>query len=171
CEVRLRRLPSLAGAGARAGAGAGVRTETGTELPVATAADLTWADGLAWGMSSAHGSLPASVAYFIERSQTILPAADYLNKVVTAFGATANAHCGGESMLLSLYTAMHHWDALIAAPGYTDPAVFAAGGNPYGTLHLDRNGPTLDQALASARFQGGRLAGLTRWIGGLDPGA
>jgi NAD(P)H dehydrogenase (quinone) len=36
---------------------------------------------------------------------------------------------------------MHHWGAIIAAPGYTDPVIFAAGGNPYGvSVSVDREG-------------------------------
>ncbi|CAN5906387.1 hypothetical protein BH24BAC1_BH24BAC1_14560 [soil metagenome] len=46
--------------------------------------------------------------------------------------SASNPHGGQESTLLSLYTSMHHWGAIIAAPGYTDQSLFAAGGNPYG---------------------------------------
>src|SRR5699024_7862494 len=35
--------------------------------------------------------------------------------------------------LLSLYTSMFHWGAIVVAPGYTDQSAFGAGGNPYGT--------------------------------------
>ena len=44
-----------------------------------------------------------------------------------------NPHGGQEATILSLYTTMYHWGAVVAAPGYTDAVTFAAGGNPYGT--------------------------------------
>jgi NAD(P)H dehydrogenase (quinone) len=60
-------------------------------------------------------------------------------------------------------------------PGYTDPAVFAAGGNPYGASSF---GPPSDAGPASeardaARYQGRRLAQITTRLlaGGLDPNA
>ena len=35
-----------------------------------------------------------------------------------------------------------HWGSIIAAPGYTDPCLFEAGGNPYGiSVTADGNGP------------------------------
>lgn len=44
-----------------------------------------------------------------------------------------NTHGGQEATILSLYTTMYHWGAIVVASGYTDPVTFGAGGNPYGT--------------------------------------
>ena len=44
-------------------------------------------------------------------------------------------------------------------PGYTDPVVSAAGGNPYGVSWASPNGELPDEkVLAAARHQGRRLA-------------
>jgi NAD(P)H dehydrogenase (quinone) len=46
-------------------------------------------------------------------------------------------------------------------PGYTDPLVFAAGGNPYGASYISGQeiAKTLpDETLEHARYQGRRLA-------------
>jgi NAD(P)H dehydrogenase (quinone) len=52
-----------------------------------------------------------------------------------------NVHGGQEQTILQLYTTMYHWGAIIAAPGYTDPVLFEAGGNPYGTsVSVGRDG-------------------------------
>jgi NAD(P)H dehydrogenase (quinone) len=69
-----------------------------------------------------------------------------------------NPHGGQESTILGLYTTMMHWGSVIVAPGYTDPSLFAAGGNPYGTAHPSGAGAPGDAALAAARHQGQRLA-------------
>jgi NAD(P)H dehydrogenase (quinone) len=61
-----------------------------------------------------------------------------------------------ESTILALYNTMYHWGAIIVPPGYTDPIVFAAGGNPYGTAA--HGNPTDEHVLAAARYQGRRLA-------------
>jgi NAD(P)H dehydrogenase (quinone) len=53
---------------------------------------------------------------------------------------------------------MYHWGSIIVPTGYTDPAISAAGGNPYGTAHPSGNGAPGEGALAAARHQGGRLA-------------
>ena len=47
--------------------------------------------------------------------------------------SAANPNGGQEATILSLYTSMYHWGAIVVAPGYTDKSVYAAGGNPYGT--------------------------------------
>lgn len=66
--------------------------------------------------------------------------------------------------MLSLGNVFYHWGALIVPPGFTDPAVYAAGGNPYGTSLV--TGPTVGdgahaEALNAARYQGLRLARTT----------
>ena len=56
-----------------------------------------------------------------------------VNKVVSAMSSAQNDHGGQEASILSLYTSLMHWGAIIAAPGYSDPILFTTGGNPYGT--------------------------------------
>jgi multimeric flavodoxin WrbA len=153
----LVRLARVVASGAAQG-GATVRLCAAGEV---APADIAWADGVAWGLHARTGMLPAALAHVVETTQEALPAGDLRGRTTTAFGTTVNAHAGGESALLSAYVAMHNWDALIVAPGYTDPAVTAAGGNPYGTLLHERNGPRLSDVLAAARHQGRRLARMT----------
>ena len=45
-------------------------------------------------------------------------------------------------------------------PGYTDPIVFEAGGNPYGVSNASggKSATVSDAELAAARYQGRRLA-------------
>jgi NAD(P)H dehydrogenase (quinone) len=71
-----------------------------------------------------------------------------------------NAHGGQESTLLALFNSIYHFGGYIVTPGYTDPAVFASGGNPYGvsvTTGPEGKGPS-DQDLAHARHLGKRVA-------------
>ncbi len=78
---------------------------------------------------------------------------------MTAFTSAFNRHGGSEATILSLGNVFYHWGALFVPPGYTDPAVSAAGGNPYGTSYVtgpDGDGPDT-AALEAARYQGRRL--------------
>ena len=44
-----------------------------------------------------------------------------------------------------------HWGAVLVPPGYTDAAIFAAGGNPYGYSHTA--GPLTDEGRAAIAHQ------------------
>ncbi|HEY2795502.1 MAG TPA: NAD(P)H-dependent oxidoreductase [Micromonosporaceae bacterium] len=156
-DVRLRRLPPLSDAPKR---------PAGAEASILFACpdDVAWADGLAVGARPAAGSMPTELAHFLHTTEAAVPMRRRLHKTVTAFGTAENSHAGGESLLLSVYTAMHTWAALIVAPGYTDAVVNGAGGNPYGTLFFARNGPRKQEALAAARYQGRRLTTVTQQV-------
>jgi NAD(P)H dehydrogenase (quinone) len=69
---------------------------------------------------------------------------------------------------IALYNTLHHWGAVIVPPGYTDPLIYAAGGNPYGTAHASAGGPPGSDVLAAARYQGRRLAAIAELIANGD---
>ncbi|WP_435974940.1 hypothetical protein [Streptomyces sp. Qhu_M48] len=56
--------------------------------------------------------------------------------------------------------------SVIVSPGFTDPAVYAAGGNPYGTAHPGAYGAPGENVLAAARYQGERLTGIAKRLKG-----
>jgi len=60
---------------------------------------------------------------------------------------------------------MYHWGAIVAAPGFTDPAVFKAGGNPYGTtVSVDENGKMIEDVEAAVKHQAKRTVTVARWL-------
>jgi NAD(P)H dehydrogenase (quinone) len=80
-----------------------------------------------------------------------------VNKAVTAMTSAQNPHGGQETTLLSVYTTMMHWGAIIVAPGYTDEVMYGAGGNPYG-VSVTAKGEGVDDAHEAAiRHQAKRL--------------
>ena len=94
------------------------------------------------------------------------------DKPVTAFTAAMNRHGGQESTILALSNVFYHWGSIIVPPGYTDPLLYAAGGNPYGASHATGpDGEPPDEAvLAAARYQGRRLAQVAaKLAGGAEP--
>ncbi len=96
-------------------------------------------------------------------------AGELADKPATAFTSAINRHGGNESTLLALYNTMHHWGAIVVAPGYTHQAFSDAGGNPYGTAHPSGGGAPGQDALAAGRHQGRRLARIAALLGGAVP--
>jgi NAD(P)H dehydrogenase (quinone) len=160
-EVRLRRVADLAPA-AQATAEPATATQAATTGPAtaqpatASLGDLAWADAFAFGTPTRFGTPAAQLKQFIDGSVGLWREGRLADKPVTAFTSAHNRHGGSEATILSLGNVFYHWGALIVPPGYTDPVVYAAGGNPYGT---STTGGTPDEAaLEAARYQGRRLA-------------
>ena len=77
-----------------------------------------------------------------------------------------------ESTILALSNVFYHWGSIIVPPGYTDPLIYSAGGNPYGASHATGpDGQSPDEAvLAAARYQGRRLVQVAaKLVGGTEP--
>jgi NAD(P)H dehydrogenase (quinone) len=166
-QVRLRRAAELAPAEAvdsnpqwRA------HVDATDDVQVATNDDVRWADGLAFGSPTRFGNISAQLKQFLDGTGPLWAAGELANKVATGFTSASNRHGGNESTLLALYNTLHHWGAILVAPGYTDESVTQAGGNPYGTAHASAGGPPTSDVLAAARYQGRRLATITELIAG-----
>jgi NAD(P)H dehydrogenase (quinone) len=163
-EVRLRRVAELAPDSAIAQNPQWRRhADATTSIAQASVEDLAWADAFAFGTPSRFGAPAAQLKQFIDQAGGLWREGRLADKPVTAFTSAFNRHGGSEATILSLGNVFYHWGALIVPPGFTDPAVYAAGGNPYGTASV--TGPTGDgpdvAALDAARYQGRRLAQTT----------
>ena len=130
----------------------------------ASVEDLAWADAFAFGTPTRFGAPAAQLKQFIDQAGGLWQEGKLADKPVTAFTSAFNRHGGSEATILSLANVFYHWGALIVPTGYTDPAVYAAGGNPYGTSFASGtatgSGPDT-AALDAARYQGRRLAQIT----------
>ena len=161
-EVRLRRVGELAPDAAIDSNPAWRAHLTATaDVPVATHDDLTWADAYAFGTPTRYGNVAAQLKQFLDSTGGLWYTGQLSGKPVTAFTSAANIQGGNESTLLALYNTMYHWGCFIVPPGYTDPAIHAAHGNPYGTGHGGGSGAPDEQVLAAATYQGHRLATIT----------
>src|SRR5919204_6626288 len=127
-------------------------------IPEATHEDVRWADAYAFGTPARYGNVSAQLKQFIDAAAALWAAGELADKPVTAFTSAINRHGGNESTLLALYNTMHHWGAIVVAPGYTHEAFSDAGGNPYGVAHPSGEGAPADDALLAAHHQGERLA-------------
>ncbi|WP_433417198.1 NAD(P)H:quinone oxidoreductase [Microtetraspora malaysiensis] len=160
-EVRLRRVAELAPDSAIDQNPQWRRHADATAaITQATIDDLAWADAFAFGTPTRFGTPAAQLKQFIDQAGGLWQEGGLADKPVTAFTSAYNRHGGNEATILSLANVFYHWGALIVPPGFTDPAVYAAGGNPYGASAV--TGPTGDDlhaaVLEAARYQGRRLA-------------
>lgn len=164
-EVRLRRVPELAPNEAIASNPAWKEHVAGTRhIPEATLDDLDWADGLIFSVPTRFGGMASQMKQFLDTAGPLWGQGKLVNKTVTAMSSAQNPHGGQEATILSLYTTMYHWGAIVVAPGYTDQSIFAAGGNPYGTS-ATANGESLPAGvLAAARHQAKRLVEITERV-------
>lgn len=167
-EVRLRRVAELA-PDAATGQNPQWRrhADATTAIPQATIEDLAWADAYAFGTPTRFGTPAAQLKQFIDQAVGLWHEGKLAGKPVTAFTSAYHRHGGSEATILSLANVFYHWGSLIVPPGYTDQAVHAAGGNPYGTSFAtssaDGDGPDA-AALDAARYQGRRLAQVATWL-------
>ena len=163
-DVRLRRVAELAPDSAIDQNPQWRRHADATAaIPQASVEDLAWADAYAFGTPTRFGTPAAQLKQFIDQAGGLWREGGLADKPVTAFTSAFNRHGGSEATILSLANVFYHWGALIVPPGYTDPVVYAAGGNPYGTSSAGGpagDGPD-DAALEAARYQGRRLARTT----------
>ncbi|WP_298325868.1 NAD(P)H:quinone oxidoreductase [Haloactinopolyspora sp.] len=134
------------------------------EVPLATHDDLAWADGFLFGAPTRFGNVAAQLRQFIDTLSPLWLDGALSDKPVSAFTAAHNAHGGQETTLMSFYQTFMHWGAFIVPPGYTDPSVYAAGGNPYGvSADFAESGPS-EGALEAARYLGRRVAETARTL-------
>ena len=135
--------------------------------PVATVADLEWADGIAFGTPTRFGNVAAQLKQLIDQAGKLWQEGKLADKVATSFTSSQTAHGGQESTILALNNTFYHWGMLVLPLGYTVQEVFAAGGNPYGSSFVSGHrvtGPD-DEALGLAHYQGQRLARFAAVVG------
>jgi NAD(P)H dehydrogenase (quinone) len=159
-EVRLRRVPELAGEEAIDANPAWRSYVDATKYRVAeaTLADLEWADAYAFGTPTRYGLPSAQLKQFLDRTGSQWQARVFVGKPATSFTSAQNQHGGQESTILALNNVFYHWGCLIVAPGYSDPVLLAAGGNPYGTSSGGDEGAPAPAVLVAARYQGRLVA-------------
>ncbi len=155
-EVRFRKVHELAPEEAiKSNQGWSDHALMTEDVPEADLADLEWADAYIFGTPTRFGNVSAQLKQFIDTAGGLWFEGKLADKVVSGFTSASNPHGGQESTLLSLYNVFAHWGAILVTPGYTDPVLFEAGGNPYGASST--NEPN-EQELAAARYLGRRVA-------------
>lgn len=133
--------------------------------PEVTLGDLEWADAIIFSVPTRFGNVPGQVKQFLDTTGGLWFNGKLVNKVVSAMSSAQNSHGGQEATILALYTTMYHWGAIVAAPGYTDPVTFGAGGNPYGTsVTVNQEGKMVEDVQAAVKHQAKRTVSVAEMV-------
>ena len=158
-EVRFRKVHELAPEEAiKSNQGWSDHALMTEDVPEAQLDDLDWADAYIFGTPTRFGNVSAQLKQFIDTAGGLWFEGKLADKVASGFTSAQNAHGGQESTLLSMYNVFAHWGSIVVTPGYTDPLLFEAGGNPYGVSSTDTGEGPSEAELAAARYQGRRVA-------------
>jgi len=135
------------------------------DIPVVTADDILWADGVAFGTPSRFGNIAAPLKQFIDTLGPLWRQGRLATKAYTAFTAGSTAHGGMETTLVAIYNMVYHFGGVVVPPGYADP-IKLIDGNPYGTSHVfgQNSEPVGEVTLAAARAQSKRLVRIAQVI-------
>jgi NAD(P)H dehydrogenase (quinone) len=167
-EVRLRKAretaPDEVVAAQEAWSAQRSRTE---DVPEASADDMVWADAYLFSSPTRYGGAASQMRAFIDTLGPVWQEGKLADKAVTAMTSAGNPHGGQETTLQTLYVTFMHWGAVIVTPGYTDQAVFGAGGNPYGTS-VTAGDELSEEAKAAIRHQTRRLVSIADRLRGDD---
>lgn len=134
------------------------------DVPVVSLDDLEWADAIVFSAPTRYGNLPSQVTSFFDTTGGLWFQGKLANKVVSGMTSAQNPHGGQESTLLSLYKTMNHWGAIVASPGYTDEALFEAGGNPYGVSVTAPDKESVKNAEKAVTHQVERTLRIAGWV-------
>lgn len=136
-----------------------------TDVPEAASEDILWADAIIFSAPSRFGSMPSQLKQFIDTQGGLWAQGKTVNKVVSAMSSAQNPHGGQEATILNIYTSMMHWGTIIASPGYSNPVLFAAGGNPYGTsVTVDQNGQMQEDVEEAVKHQAARTVDIATLV-------
>jgi NAD(P)H dehydrogenase (quinone) len=139
--------------------------EATKDVPVASADDIVWADAVIFSTPTRYGNVAAQLKQFLDSTGGIWFQGKTVNKVVSGMTSAQNPHGGQEATILSLYTTMYHWGAIVVTPGYTDDSIFAAGGNPYGTsVSVDQDGNMKEEVKGAVAHQAKRVITVAEWV-------
>lgn len=155
-EVRLLRVPETAPQSVIDGQPAWkAQADRMAHIAEVRGADMEWADAYFFCAPTRFGVVASQLRAFIDTLGGLWAKGTLSDKAVTATTSAQNPHGGQEATLLSLYTTFMHWGAILVPPGYTDPVLTEAGGNPYG---FSTNAGAFDETgRAAVAYQARRL--------------
>ncbi|SDC28809.1 NAD(P)H dehydrogenase (quinone) [Pelagirhabdus alkalitolerans] len=158
-NVRLKRVEELAPEEAIASNPAWKEHFDETKsIDVATSDDLEWADAILFTSATRFGGVAAQMKQFLDMQGGLWANGKLINKAVSAMSSAQNNNGGQEASILSLYTSLMHWGAVIVPPGYSDPVLFTTGGNPYGaSVTVDGEGQMVNDIKPAVLHQAKRL--------------
>lgn len=165
-EVRVLKAQETAPEGVVNGQDAWrAQAERTAHVPVATLEDMDWANAILISAPTRFGGMASQMRAFIDQLGPLWGRGGLANKAVSAMTSAQNPNGGQETTLMGMYTTFMHWGAILVPPGYTDPAIFASGGNPYGASVTSTGAGVGAEDEASIRHQARRLVQVAAKLG------
>lgn len=166
-EVRLRRVRETAPPEVvRTQEAWAAQVERSAQIPEATPDDMEWANAFLFSTPTRFGGAASQMRAFIDTLGGLWAQGKLADKPVSAMTSAQNPHGGQETTLQSLYFTFMHWGSILVPPGYTDPSIFGAGGNPYGSSVTAAGAPVGEEAKAAIRHQARRLVEVAAKLNG-----
>ncbi|MBB4824524.1 NAD(P)H dehydrogenase (quinone) [Sporosarcina luteola] len=143
--------------------------EATKDVPEVKPDDLEWADAIIFSVPTRFGNMPGQMKNFLDTTGGLWAQGKLANKAVSAMASAQNPHGGQEATILSLYTTIYHWGAIVVAPGYTDPVTFGAGGNPYGTsVTVGQDGKMIEDVQDAVKHQAKRTVQVAKALKNME---
>ncbi|MBD0319299.1 MAG: NAD(P)H:quinone oxidoreductase type IV [Gemmatimonadetes bacterium] len=139
--------------------------EATAHVPEATLEDMDWANAILISCPTRFGVMASQMRAFIDQLGPLWGRGALANKAVSAMTSAQNPNGGQETTLIGMYTTFMHWGAILVPPGYTDPVIFASGGNPYGASVTATGAPVGAEDAATIRHQARRLVQVAAKLG------
>lgn len=136
--------------------------ERSAHVPEAALSDLENVDAILFSTPTRFGGATSQIRAYIDTLGPLWGTGALANKTFSAMTSAQNPHGGQETTLQTLYVMAMHWGAILVPPGYTDPVIFASGGNPYGASITANGEPLSEEDKASIRHQVRRQIDVTR---------
>lgn len=140
--------------------------ERTAHIPDATLSDLENVDAILFSTPTRFGGAASQLRAYIDTLGPLWGSGALANKTFSAMTSAQNPNGGQETTIQTLYVMAAHWGAIIVPPGYTDPVIFASGGNPYGASVTANGQPLSEEDKASIRHQARRQVEITRKLKG-----
>ena len=165
CEAVIKRVPETLPVEVLEKMGAIDAQKSMAHVPVASADDLTQADGIIFGTPTRFGNMCGQMRQFLDSTGGLWMQGALVGKVGSVFTSTATQHGGQESTLLSFHISLLHHGMVVVGLPYAFAGQMRideiTGGSPYGaTTITGGKGERMpsDNELAGARFQGKHVA-------------
>lgn len=165
-EVKVLKVPELAPQAAIDSNPAWKANHEATkDVPEVQLSDLEWADAYIFSVPTRFGNMASQMRQFLDTTGGLWFRGKLANKVVSAMTSAQNPHGGKKPPCCRCIRTCTIGARLLWLPGYTDPSIFAAGGNPYGTsVSVDQEGKMVEDVEAAVKYQAKRTVTVAKWL-------
>jgi NAD(P)H dehydrogenase (quinone) len=143
------------------------------KAPIAVVAELADYDAIVIGTPTRFGRISAQMANFLDRAGGLWVRGVLVGKVGGAFTSTGTQHGGQEATLFSIIANLLHFGMVVVGLDYGHAGQMTieeiTGGSPYGVTTIaggDGSRRPSANELAGARYQGRKIAGVTKKLHG-----